>query len=144
MRALSIKQPWLYAIMHLGKQVENRDWRPPDWIIGERIALHASARPDTLTAIASCQKIAGVMLPKNIPMGRILATAVIVGFVGIDGSGVTNEERRSEVLDDKWFFGDYGWMLDDVRILETPVPYKGALGLWRCPDINAAALGVAA
>ena len=144
MRALSIKQPWLYAIMHLGKQIENRDWRPPDWIIGERIALHASARPDTLTAIASCQKIAGVMLPKNIPMGRILATAVIVGFVGIDGSGVTNEERRSEVLDDKWFFGDYGWMLDDVRILETPVPYKGALGLWRCPDINAAALGVAA
>ena len=144
MRALSIKQPWLYAIMHLGKQIENRDWRPPDWIIGERIALHASARPDTLTAIASCQKIAGVMLPKNIPMGRVLATAVIVGFVGIDGSGVTNEERRSEVLNDKWFFGDYGWMLDDVRILETPVPYKGALGLWRCPDIGAAALGVAA
>lgn len=133
MKALSIKQPWLYAIMHLGKHIENRNWRPPDWIIGERIALHASAQRDTLKAIASCQRIAGEMLPKNIPMGQILATVVIVGFVGIDGSGVMNEKRRSEVLNNKWFFGDYGWLLTDVQILESPIACKGALGLWNCP-----------
>jgi len=26
-RALSIRQPWAYAILHLGKDIENRPWR---------------------------------------------------------------------------------------------------------------------
>jgi hypothetical protein len=27
--ALSIRQPWAHAVLHLGKDVENRDWRYP-------------------------------------------------------------------------------------------------------------------
>jgi len=26
-KAISVRQPWAYAILHLGKRVENRDWR---------------------------------------------------------------------------------------------------------------------
>jgi hypothetical protein len=28
MRALSIRQPWAWAILHAGKDIENRDWKP--------------------------------------------------------------------------------------------------------------------
>ena len=27
MKALSIRQPWAWAILHAGKDIENRDWR---------------------------------------------------------------------------------------------------------------------
>lgn len=27
MKALSLTQPWAHAVVHLGKRVENRDWR---------------------------------------------------------------------------------------------------------------------
>lgn len=42
MKALSIRQPWAHAILHLGKRVENRDWagcacRGP-------VLLHASSK----------------------------------------------------------------------------------------------------
>ena len=28
MKALSIRQPWAYAILHMGKRVENREFVP--------------------------------------------------------------------------------------------------------------------
>jgi len=43
MKALSIKQPWVHAILHEGKDIENRSWQRSfrGWL-----ALHASAQPD--------------------------------------------------------------------------------------------------
>jgi hypothetical protein len=43
MKALTLKAPWATAIAKLGKDIENRSWRPPAAIIGERIAIHEGA-----------------------------------------------------------------------------------------------------
>ena len=42
MKALTIKQPWVHAMLREGKDIENRSWRRTfrGWI-----ALHASAQP---------------------------------------------------------------------------------------------------
>ena len=42
MKALSIKQPWVHAILRQGKNIENRSWTTAyrGWL-----ALHASGRP---------------------------------------------------------------------------------------------------
>ena len=42
MKALSIKQPWVHAILREGKDIENRSWQRSfrGWL-----ALHASAQP---------------------------------------------------------------------------------------------------
>lgn len=39
MKALSIRQPWAWAILHTGKSVENRDWYTE---YRGRVLLHAS------------------------------------------------------------------------------------------------------
>jgi len=39
MKALTIRQPWAWAIFHAGKDIENRDW--PTRLRG-RIAIHAA------------------------------------------------------------------------------------------------------
>jgi hypothetical protein len=43
MKALTIKQPWVYVILLEGKDIENRSWRTHfrGWI-----ALRAAAKPD--------------------------------------------------------------------------------------------------
>src|ERR1700690_1312991 len=48
MRALSIKQPWVWAILNAGKDVENRTWtsKHRGWL-----ALHASGRESSGLAI---------------------------------------------------------------------------------------------
>lgn len=42
MKALSIRQPWAHAILHLGKRVENRDWSGCSY--RGPVLLHASSR----------------------------------------------------------------------------------------------------
>ena len=42
--ALTLWPEWAYAITHLGKDVENRDWeRLPTWLTGRYLAIHAGA-----------------------------------------------------------------------------------------------------
>lgn len=119
MKALTIKQPWLYAITDLNKRIENRTWKPPEWIIGQRIGLHAS-REDDLSGFAAFRDITGVDAPHDLPRGCIVSTARVVGFC-----------NHSE---DDWFVGPYGWVLDDIsKVFPGPVSCRGALGLWDVP-----------
>lgn len=45
MKALTIWQPWASLIMLGAKPYEFRGWKPPRSIIGQRLAIHAGARP---------------------------------------------------------------------------------------------------
>jgi hypothetical protein len=45
MKALTIWQPWASLIAIGAKPYEFRGWKPPRSIIGQRIAIHAGARP---------------------------------------------------------------------------------------------------
>lgn len=40
MIALSVRQPWASAILHLGKDIENRSWPMPAKYFGKKILLH--------------------------------------------------------------------------------------------------------
>jgi hypothetical protein len=44
--AISIKQPWAYAILHFGKDVENRTWDLPRKFLGKTVLVHAGKRFD--------------------------------------------------------------------------------------------------
>ena len=41
MKALSLSQPWCWAVMHelVRKHIENRSWQPPIEMIGQVIAI---------------------------------------------------------------------------------------------------------
>ncbi len=82
-----------------------------------------------------------------LPRGAIVAVAELVDCVTTlacedpplrDGAG-----NRWPLTDQERAFGDYSagryaWLLADVRRLPTPIPCKGALGLWRVPaDVEA-------
>ena len=45
MKAISIKQPWAYLIAAGIKDIENRTWKCPEKYIGERVLIHANAKP---------------------------------------------------------------------------------------------------
>ena len=38
-----------------------------------------------------------------------------------------------EESDDPWFCGEYGWVFEHVRPLQSPIPYRGALQLFEMP-----------
>jgi hypothetical protein len=142
MRALTLWQPWASAIAHLDKRVENRTWRPPQWTIGETIAIHAGKSLDreALEDLAHDGELE--QLGDPIPRGAIVATAQVVGWVRDDGrlldrrpvrwDGIS-EDRAAELVAGRWWAGPFGWVLDDVVSIE-PVPCRGRQGLWTVPE----------
>lgn len=141
MKALTILQPWADCICYHGKRVENRTWPPPTLLVGERIAIHAGKRflgEDVVLATRLAHQASSTILLVADPMrlGAVVATAVLAGFITRDRPPSSYEnrmgmdsERRS-----RWFFGPFGWVLRDVKVLEEPVPCRGRQRVWTLPD----------
>ena len=152
-KALSIMQPWVDAHLYWGKPVENRTWRPSHAQIGQRIALHASAKVDK-GGMAFIRR-----LPAPIPqaaellgkprVSAILGTAVLAGYVVMKEESIEDEFGKGIItrswtgwgevgdydpLADPWFFGPVGFVWRDVQRLVEPIPCNGSLGFWNIPS----------
>jgi hypothetical protein len=118
-RALTVKQPMAHAILHLGKDVENRSrrthYRGP-------LLIHASAHRE--------RNPREVLAPYLDPLPsdqslRNLPTRCIVGVVN-----VVDCVRNSK---SKWATrGEWHWVLEKPSIVE-PIECTGRLGLWIPP-----------
>lgn len=124
MLALSIRQPWAWAILHAGKRIENRTWKT--FHRGE-ILIHAGKgitndeyRDFALWYRQTFRDAIEVPPLEQMERGGIVGKARIVGCV----------DRSA----DPWFFGPYGFQLDGVEVLPF-TPCKGALGFFR-PEVT--------
>ena len=123
MKALSIRQPWAWAIIHAGKDIENRTWKTN---FRGRIYVHAAKTFDNAgykQLVAVQEKLPPI--PDDFMKGGIVGTVDIVDCV--------------ERSDSPWFDG--GFMAGTVKglVLENPEPCefilsRGRLGFFE-PDI---------
>lgn len=134
MMALTVKQPWAWAIVHNTKRVENRTWKPPFHIIGKRIAIHASAKLDRLEMNA-LRGLGIVEPPVGLPLGCFIGTAIVVGYSVVDGNRLVEQSKGAQGYNprnDPWFCGPIGWLLADRQPCPL-IPAKGKLNLWQVP-----------
>jgi hypothetical protein len=122
MKALTVKQPWAWAIFHLGKPIENRDW--PTNFRGV-FAIHTSKlvrRNEYEMAKHAIADICGAAIPglDELEHGKIIGLANLANCISESTS--------------PWFFGDFGFVLAAPTLLHEPIPAKGALGLWDVPE----------
>lgn len=118
--ALSVQQPWAYAIMHMGKDIENRTWAPPHRIIEKRIWIHASKKRQN---IDPSELLRSPIDDGGLPTVRELVVGAIIGSVFIVGVRRTSSSR--------WYRrGSVGWKLADPEPLAEPVVCRGQLGIW--------------
>ena len=108
MKCLTVRQPWAHAIIHLGKDVENRSW--PTSYRGP-LLIHAGSRRDP----ALCRQLG--LNPDDLTYGAVIGIVDVVDCV-----------RNST---SEWAEPDqYHWILENPRPLSGPIPLKGRLGLF--------------
>lgn len=135
MLAITLKHPWPYAILELGKRIENRTWRPPCAAIGQTIALHGGVYPkgrasDIVWGTLQILEASGLA-----PPDLALADVVRPGIVGSFVLERAFEWGQGDELDeDPWMGDQFGWVLCDVIKFREPIPCKGAQGLWKVPE----------
>jgi hypothetical protein len=111
-RAISIRQPWAYAILHLGKDVENRPMRTH---YRGRILIQASLTTTDQERAAS-RKL-------GLDSDGLLRGAIVGDIEIVDC--VHNSKSEWAVR------GQWHWILKSPRVLAKPIPFKGALGFVR-------------
>lgn len=113
MMALTIRQPWAYAIIHLGKDVENRSW--PTEHRGP-LAIHAATKLDRN----------GDVFLKRLgfaPADEDMVLGAVIGIVDVTDC-VRNHASPWAVN------GHYHWLLNNPRALSVPLQIRGQLGLF--------------
>lgn len=120
MKALSIKQPWAWLIIHGGKDIENRTWHTS---FRGRFYVHASksmTRRDYQFAAEYAAKI-GVQVP---PADQLLRGGII---------GSVNLVDSTSHHTSPWYMGEKALVLEDPK----PLPFyqvKGQLGFFYVAD----------
>lgn len=126
--ALSVRQPWAYAISHLGKRAENRNWHRNQAAhqVGELIAIHASLKsePDDVEVLR--QHFYDV--PDGLPLGRVVAVARLIDVLSAQDAAKQYPDQKP------WISGPLCLVFGQVIQLQHPVVVGGALGFWLLPE----------
>lgn len=160
MRALTLTQPFATLIAVGGKKIETRSWstnyRGPLAIHASKgygkggMRAHTAlcgTEPFCTVLNAASERHYGpwsglreIVEHPFMPLGAIVATCELVGIVPTEYIKARKIIRLTGYDDWLWTeqenaFGDYtpgryAWLLSNVRALETPMPARGAQGLW--------------
>lgn len=130
LRVLTIRQPHASAIVHLGKDVENRS-RPTSY--RGLVAIHAGMKTDPVGF-----DVPGIHLLDEIPHGVIIGLAEIVDChnSSSDPTGVVDQCLSRWAIPGYWH-----WILVNRRPIKQPVPCRGHLPIFHAPgDVARAVL----
>lgn len=136
MKALSVKQPWAWAIAHAGKNIENRGRRTSH---RGPVAIHASKTYNDW-AWSSPPMVRLFTDPamrypdiESLPLGAIVAVAEVSDVHQCPDP----EAPCCQPWGEPWYgVGGAAWhyVLTSIRPLAEPIPCRGSLGFWTVPD----------
>lgn len=132
-KALTICQPWAWAIAAGHKRVENRNWSTP---YRGPLAIHAGKSQQWMQDGMEFLFERGISVPSGLDFGAVIAVADLVDVV-LYLKPKSPSMRPHELDADPYAFGPYCWRLENVRKLAEPIPYRGQQTLFdvELPDV---------
>lgn len=133
MRGLTLWQPWASLVAIGAKSYETRSWSTE---YRGSLAIHAAKRqpelPPDVTAgkhmMAALQEADVVWA--SLPRGAFVAVCRLVDCFPVEDIWPELQELGNEQYFGDYSSGRFGWVLDDIRLLDPPVPARGAQSLW--------------
>ena len=128
MKALSIRQPWAWLIIHGGKNIENRTWHTKH---RGRFLVHASK---SMTSKEYCDGLefamrAGLIQElRDFPTSQQMLQSWCGGIIGS-----VELVDSVDTSDSPWYMGEKAFVLRDPKPLPF-TPLKGRLSFFDVPD----------
>lgn len=134
MKALSIKQPWAWAICNLPlefrKDIENRIWNTKfrgDFLIHTSKKFDMQGYDRMIDYLNQLGYKGNIPAPSEFTMGAIIGVSSLVNIAN---------NYDYNCLDTKsiWYEEQYGFMLEDSKTFDKAIPYKGQLKFFNVDD----------
>jgi hypothetical protein len=120
MKVLTVKNPWAYAVIHAGKDVENRTYKTN---YRGRVLIHASKKSDCLDNYSA-------LMAAHSPVCEIDAMRKEAGATNGCIIGSVHIVDRVRDSDSRWAEQEmWHWVLRHPVIFYKPIPARGMLGL---------------
>lgn len=132
-KALSVRAPWWWFILHAGKDIENRDWST---YFRGTVYVHASKWWKQLGVEVDADIASRIMSGGDHDVARTMKQAK-PPFLKSHGGHIVGKVDIVDCVDvsnSPWFFGDHGFVLANPIAFAQPIPCKGALGFFTVPD----------
>lgn len=141
MKAITVRQPWAWAIMHGGKDVENRSRNIAGKYRGP-VVIHAGKAYDEDDFPGFLNML--LHLGKSRPAADEMHLGAAIGVVDLievhdaltcqDAVPINDLESEWVVCSPWGEFDQQHLVLANPHPFPEPIPYRGALGLWEFPD----------
>jgi hypothetical protein len=139
MMGLTVHQPFIHAFLHLGRDLEHRDWLPPVGL--GRFAIHAgkltreSPKSKWLEIATEILKLEEAGLMKTRPSQEQMiaesnAIVAVATFKHASRYGGNDPAEKSPWRRDDF---EWAWVLGPIVPIQ-PVPCKGQQQLWKVPE----------
>jgi ASCH domain len=128
-KALTIRQPWAWAVVYAGKDVENRRWQTS---YRGPLLIHAAKEDDP----AGSAMVLWTMADPGAfgrPGAAFKARGAIIGMAYLADIFTDSASRRAQPH-------RFHWTLEFPAPVDPPVPCSGMPGLWTPPPAAAEAV----
>ena len=159
MKALTLWQPWASLVIEGAKPYEFRGWRPPSWLIGQRIVIHAATKKIDRDALNHMLMILALR-DRSDDISRAAAETCLHPEIAIPvlnraldgalptasgiGTAVVGEPRLGPDIaqdfgvslandSDRDQHANWGWPMLEIERWDAPIPMRGMQGLWTWP-----------
>jgi activating signal cointegrator 1 len=119
MHMITLHQPWASLCFTPFKEFETRSRPYPAKLLGERIAIHAAARPVVIDGMSGrlrdiCYALWGTGWSMRLPFGSIIGTVELGPCIRISALTMTTIRQNEQATGD-WQIGRWAWQLNDPR-----------------------------
>lgn len=129
MKAITLWQPWATLVVLGYKHYETRSWKPPDNLIGERIAIHASKKWNKrLKSIAEGLNGDLDLGLTSLPLGAVIGLVTIEKVITTEEALEEMETKLEEYMGD-YSPNRYAWKLINPTVIDA-LPHIGYQRIW--------------
>jgi uncharacterized protein YacL (UPF0231 family) len=122
-KAITLHQPWASLVgryKHYETRGKATNYRG-------KITIHAAIRQETTDY--QVNQLSDLLVGEEIPFGSVVAIAQLTDCIKMTEEFIS-QQTETELRCGLWEVGRYAWKLENVEILDEPIPARGMPGLW--------------
>ncbi len=130
MKVLSIIEPYATLIKNGTKKIETRSWKTN---YRGKLYIHASSTKIP-KEYRNNKEVMDLVDINKLNFGNIICSCDLIDCVLMTVEFIEKAKKNNiEYICGIYEKGRYAWILDNVKVLDKPIPAKGHLGIW---DLN--------
>ena len=127
MKVLSLTEPYATLIKTGVKKIETRSWKTS---YRGKLYIHASSTKIP-KEYKNNKELMNLVNINELNFGNIICSCNLVDCIEMTDEFIEKvKKNKKEYICGVYENGRYAWILDDIDVLNDPIPAKGHLGIW--------------